>query len=199
MWCSSDNYAAKPNSLQCYIIICHYVFIHNNKIIYVYGRISSEKDCSFIYALCNIQFSNTLNGKMTFSRLFNWIIIFPYILIVFCRQQNMLYLNVLMRKIIRMVVVLSVKLSLSTQAIINVIFEAFCGVRVDHHFSFLYCVICFVCLRYVRYALCFLCPFMIVPSGNYYLLLYRIKIGGLEILIIVIMLPIVYQTTKKNW
>jgi hypothetical protein len=25
-----------------------------------------KKDCSFIYALCHIKFSNTLDGKMTF-------------------------------------------------------------------------------------------------------------------------------------
>ena len=53
----------------------------------------------------------------------------------------MLYSNVLMRKIIRMVGMLlnllKVKFSLRTQAIINLILETYCGVRVDHHVSFL--------------------------------------------------------------
>jgi len=43
-------------------------------------------------------------------------------------------------------------------------------------------------------------PFIIDSSGfcNLYLLLSRIKIDGLELLIIVIMLPVVYQTTKNK-
>lgn len=125
-------------SFNYYVLTSSYSII---KLCTFMEEFPQKKDCSFIYALCHIKFSNTLDGKMTFSRLFNWIITFPYILIVFCRQQNMLYSNVLMRKIIRMVGMLlnllKVKFSLRTQAIINLIFETYCGVRVDHHVSFL--------------------------------------------------------------